>query len=172
MRYKRIFLSVFILLLLSTGLLATTRGASDGLYLPLIYNAAPTPVSTATPTFTPTITPTPTETPKPFVYIEITELEYDPPGDDVLGENVVIENQGTANQNMTGWKLKNEENETFRFPTFILKAGAGVTVWTKEGMNTETDLYWGSEVPIWNNHGGDCAYLSDASFQLVDWYCY
>jgi hypothetical protein len=172
MRNIRIFLSVMTLILLSAGLLSIARGASDGLYLPLIMVAAPTPVNTATPTITPTITPTPTETPKPFVYIVITELEYDPPGDDVLGEYVAIENQGTANQNMTGWKLKNEENETFRFPTFTLKAGAGVTVWTKEGANTETELYWGSEVPIWNNRGGDCAYLSDASFQLVDWYCY
>jgi len=107
----------------------------------------------------------------PFVYIEITDFEYDPPGDDVLGEYLVIENQGTANQNMTGWKLKNDENETFRFPAYILKAGAGVTVWTKEGVNTETDLYWGSETPIWSNHG-DCATLLDRSHQLVDWECY
>jgi len=165
LRNIRVFFSAISLILLYVGLLATARAASDGLYLPLIYYAAPTPTST------PTITPTPTEPPKPFVYIEITDFKYDPPGDDVLGEYLVIENQGTANQNMTGWKLKNDENETFRFPAYILKAGAGVTVWTKEGVNTETDLYWGSETPIWSNHG-DCATLLDGSHQLVDWECY
>jgi hypothetical protein len=171
MRNIRIFLSVIFLITFSTGLLVTARAASDNLYLPLIFNGARTPVSTATPTSTPTITPTPTETAKPFAYIEITDLEGDPPGDDVLGEYVVIENQGTANENMTGWKLKNEENDTFRFPIFILKAGSGVTVLTREGTNTETDLFWGSETPIWNNQG-DCATLKDESYQLVDWKCY
>ena len=171
MRNIRIFLTATTLILLSAGLLATASAASGGLYMPLIFNGAPTPVSTATPTCTPTITPTPTETPKPFAYIEITDMEYDPPGDDVLGEYVVIENQGTANENMTGWKLKNEENNTFRFPTFILKAGSEVTVWTREGTNTETDLYWGSERAIWDN-SEDCATLLDESYQLVDWYCY
>ena len=171
MRNIHIFLTAITLILLSAGLLATARAASDDLYMSLIFNGAPTPISTSTPTCTPTITPAPTETPKPFAYIEITDLEYDPPRDDVLGEYVAIENQGTANENMTGWKLKNDENETFRFPAFTLKAGAGVTVWTKEGINTETDLYWGSETPIWNNQG-DCATLLDESYQLVDWYCY
>ena len=171
MRNIRKLLFVIFLSLLSAGLLATARAASESLYLPLIFNVAPTPISTATATRTPTITPTPTETPKPFTYIEITDLEGDPPGDDVLREYVVIENQGTANENMTGWKLKNEENDTFRFPVFILKAGSGVTVWTREGTNTETDLYWGSERAIWDN-GGDCATLLDVSYQLVDWKCY
>ena len=172
MRKNRILLSVIFIILLSAGLLVSVRGASDGLYLPIIlYHPLP-PASTGTSTISPTITKTPTETPKPFAYIEITDLEYDPPGDDVLGEYVVIENQGTGNQNMTGWKLKNEENETYRFPAFTLKAGAGVTVWTKEGVNTETDLFWGSETPIWANHGGDCATLYDGTFQLVDWECY
>jgi len=171
MRNIRKILFVITLSLLTAGLLANARAISESLYLSLIYYNVPTPTSTATPSRTPTITPTPTETPNPFVYIEITDLEGDPPGDDVLGEYVVIGNQGTANENMTGWKLKNEENDTYRFPVFILKAGSGVTVWTREGTNSETDLYWGSERPIWDN-GGDCATLLDGSYQLVDWECY
>jgi hypothetical protein len=73
-------ISILTLLLLSAGLLATARGASDGLYLPLIFYTAPTPIVTATPTFTPTSTQTLTETLKPVAYIEITSIEYDPPG--------------------------------------------------------------------------------------------
>lgn len=159
-----------LLIILTAGLQVNARAAPGDLYLPLILHDGP--VSTEIPTSTPTITPTPTETPDPFVYIEITDIEFNPPGNDVEGEFVVIENQGTANENMTGWRLRNEEGETFRFPTFILKAGAGVIVWTKEGTNTETDLHWGSESPIWSNSGGDCAELLDENRQLVDWYCY
>ena len=171
MSISRISFSLLLLLTLSLVGLAMTNAAPGDLYLPIILYQLPPPASTATPTSTPTSAATPTETPIPFAYIEITALEFDPPGEDVQWEYVVIENQGNANENMTGWKLKNEENETFRFPAFTLKAGASVTVWTKAGDNTATDLYWGSETAIWKDQG-DCATLLDGYYQLVDWYCY
>jgi len=161
MRISKISLPLIILLTLALGGIAMTTASPGDLYLPIILYQLPTPASTTTPT----------ETSEPFAYIEITDLEFDPPGEEVQGEFVVISNQGSANENMTGWKLKNEENVTFRFPTFILKAGATVSVWTRAGMNTATDLYWGSETAIWNNQG-DCATLLDEIYQLVDWYCY
>jgi phosphatidylserine/phosphatidylglycerophosphate/cardiolipin synthase-like enzyme len=72
----------------------------------------PGPTATATPvppSATPTFTPTPTETPEP-VNIHITYIEYNPPGDDVQGEYVRIENQGEAPQTMTNWTLRDIAN--------------------------------------------------------------
>ncbi len=38
-----------------------------------------------------------------------------------------------------------------RFPSgFVLQSGDRVTIWTGEGTNTNTDLYWGYGVNMWN----------------------
>lgn len=177
MRNFRNLLFVFSLILISAGLLVTASAASDNLYLPLIYNCAPTPLNTATPTSTPTIslpptiTPTPTFTPTPFILIKITDIRYNPPGDDLLGEFVLIENQGNVSVLMTNWMLKDKDRNMYRFPAFKLRPGIGVKVWSKQGTDTNMSLYWNSLIAIWNNNGGDCATLLNAD-QLVDQYCY
>jgi hypothetical protein len=103
--------------------------------------------------------------------LQITFIEYDPPGSDVEGEYVRIENLGGGAADMTNWTLRDEANKVFTFPTFTLSPGATVQVWTKSGTNTTTDLYWGSGSAIWNNTG-DCAYLRDSGGTAVDTYCY
>jgi hypothetical protein len=109
------------------------------------------------------------ESPSPDV--QITFIEYDPPGSDVEGEYVRIENVGGGVADMTDWTLRDEANKAFTFPTFTLSPGAAVQVWTKSGTDTATDLYWGSGSAIWNNTG-DCAYLRDGAGTPVDTYCY
>jgi cardiolipin synthase len=115
--------------------------------------------------------PTPTSTPPPSHEVLITYIEYDPPGSDVEGEYVQIENWDGAPVHMTGWTLRDAADHTFTFPTFTLTTGATVKVWTRSGANTGTDLYWGSDVAIWNNRG-DTAYLRNAQGNLVDVYYY
>ena len=103
--------------------------------------------------------------------VQITDIVYDPPGDDVQGEYVRIENSGGRPADMTDWTLRDDANHVFTFPTFTLNAGASVRVWTKSGTDTATDLYWGSGAAIWNNTG-DCAYLRDSVGAAIDTYCY
>jgi hypothetical protein len=103
--------------------------------------------------------------------VHITFVEYDPPGSDLEGEYVRIENLGGSASDMTDWTLRDEANKVFTFPTFTLEGGAVMQVWTKSGTNTATDLYWGSGSAIWNNTG-DCAYLRDNGGTAVDTYCY
>jgi len=103
--------------------------------------------------------------------VRITYIEYDPPGDDVEGEYVLIENQGSTAQVMTGWTLSDQAGHTYTFSAFTLQAGATVRVWTKSGVDTSTDLYWGMGTAVWNN-SGDCAYLRDTGSHLVSQYCY
>lgn len=47
-----------------------------------------------------------------------------------------------------------------------LDSEATVTVYTGEGTNSATELYWGSGNLIWNNDG-DTAYLYDISGKVV-----
>jgi hypothetical protein len=103
--------------------------------------------------------------------VQITFIEYDPPGSDVEGEYVRIENLGGSVADMSDWTLRDEANKVFTFPAFTLSPGAAVQVWTKGGTDTVTDLYWGSGSAIWNNTG-DCAYLRDSGGTAVDTYCY
>lgn len=143
-------------------------------FLPILFNPPPTPTATftPTPTRTPTATatqPGPTNTPTPTTApanIKITYILYDPPGDDLAGEYVRIQNLGGAAQNMTGWRLSDDDNHDFIFPSFTLAGGAQVQVWSKAGGNNASNLYWGSNQAIWTNTG-DVARLYNASNALI-----
>lgn len=82
---------------------------------------------------------------------------------------MVILNQGSSDVSLSGWKLKDEYGHTYTFPSFVLKAGNRVTVYTGSGTNTQDKLYWGRSSAVWNNDS-DTVYLYDASMELVDWY--
>jgi len=138
----------------------------------------PTPTRTKTPTITGTpptatptrtITPTPTETWFPGFYI--THIESSPDFDE-MDEWVAIKNATGQTVDMTDWTLRDENKNIYTFPdNFSLGNGRTVKVWTKWGVDSSTDLYWDSDVPIWNK-GSDCAYLRDADNEFVTSYCY
>ena len=103
--------------------------------------------------------------------VAIASVHYDAEGDDrynLNDEYVVIKNYGNEVVDMTGWTLSDEANNVYTFPSdFVLGATAKVTVYSGVGNNTQDKLYWGSNVPIWNNDH-DTAYLKDAEGNLVD----
>jgi len=101
--------------------------------------------------------------------VTITHVEYNPPGDDVEGEYVEIENQGDIAELMTDWTLSDVAQNTYTFPTFTLPARGKVRVWVRHDTDTATDLYWGRKAAVWNNRG-DTAYLRDANGNLVSTY--
>lgn len=103
--------------------------------------------------------------------VHVAYIEHNPPGNDVQGEFVRIENQGATAVELTGWILQDEAGHVFRFPILTLNAGAHVRIWTRAGVNKKSDLYWGREQAVWNRDG-DCAYLRDRAGQLVDTYRY
>lgn len=119
---------------------------------------------TAAPTPTPT-TPTPAS-------VVVTFIEYDPPGDDVVGEYVMLRNTGGSAATMTGWTLRDLANNTYTFPAFTLAAGAEVRVWTGAGPDDGANLYWGRGQAVWNNTGGDAAILRDSGGAEVSRYGY
>ncbi len=103
--------------------------------------------------------------------ITIVQVIADPPGDDLAGEAVVLQNDGTRPVALTGWTLRDQANTTYTFPTFTLAAGAKVTVWVKAGTDDARNLYWGRGQAVWNNTG-DTAILSDAAGTEVARYNY
>ena len=107
----------------------------------------------------------------------IAHVEYNPLSlgpdddqtDDARQEYIIVENQGTGDQDMTGWTLNNDQFVTYAFPAgFVLRAGASVRVWTTDGTDTDVELYWGNRESTWNNKNG-VAYLRDDVATLVDY---
>jgi len=88
---------------------------------------------------------------------------------DLEKEEVVIENNGNADVNMSGWKLISVAgNQTFTFPNgFILKKGQTVTITSGKNAysNPPSVLKW-TTANIWNN-SGDAAKLIDSTGRVV-----
>lgn len=105
------------------------------------------------------------------LYIEY--VHYDAAGDDrynLNDEYVVVKNDGSKSIDMTGYTLEDDSGywTPYIFPDgFVLEISATVTIHTGFGTDTNTELYWGRNNPIWNNDH-DTAYLRDDAGDLVD----
>lgn len=85
------------------------------------------------------------------------------PGD-LLQEALVLANEGDT-LSLAGWRLRDEAGHVFVFPALTLWAGSTVTLHTRAGENTATDLYWGREAPVWQR--GERGILEDPSGRSV-----
>ncbi len=107
---------------------------------------------------------------KSFVYYglpaEIKIISINVGAQNQADECVVIENFGDNEQDLTNWRLQDQEKHEFVFPEFILSPRGRVTIWSTTGINKPTDLYWGRKDSIWNNTG-DTAYLYDKGNVLI-----
>lgn len=80
-------------------------------------------------------------------------------------ETAVIHYSGNGQLNLAGWQLKDEDGNTFTFPSLTLYENGSVQVHTAAGTNTVIDLYWGAPEAVWNS--GENAELYDAQGELV-----
>lgn len=73
---------------------------------------------------------------------------------DLENERVILKHQGKGQISLVGWRLKDEQGNEFIFPEFpqltLYEAGV-VSVYTKPGVNTVVDLFWGLSQPIWKS---------------------
>ncbi|WP_336000159.1 lamin tail domain-containing protein [Halorientalis halophila] len=120
---------------------------------------------------TSTATATPMSTPEDTGGdLSITEIHEEAAGDEydnLNDEYVVFENSGGEPLDLSGWTVADAADHTYTFPSeFTLDPGAEVTLHTGSGQDTETDLYWGSGSPIWNN-GGDTVIVRNEAGKLV-----
>jgi serine/threonine-protein kinase len=89
-------------------------------------------------------------------------------------EYILLQNQGTAPQDMSGWYLESTVGpQTFSFPTsFILPAGASVRIESYTGARNDPPqtLVWSPDA-VWNN-AGDKAVLRDEAGAVISSKCY
>lgn len=104
--------------------------------------------------------------------MKIAHIQFDPPGQGVAGEYVLIRNTSGEPVELTGWQLHDgAKRHVYVFPTFVLAPGAEVKLWTRDGVNDAANLYWGQRTSIWNNQG-DTGVLLNASGAVVSRYTY
>ena len=88
--------------------------------------------------------------------------------DNLNDEYVVFENPGSGTLDLTGYAVEDEAGHHYDFPDgAALDAGATVTLHTGSGTDTDTDRYWGSSSPIWNNAGDTVYVFDDSGTQVV-----
>lgn len=166
---KFYWIFALIILIVATGLAQITLG--NLVYLPVVLKD---------PTLTPTITPSPTLTPRPTLTptpggIKIIEVFQSKTENNPLDEYVSIHNYNSTAVSLTDWFIRDDGLHRYNFPNgYSIPSKQTIRIWTKDGINTTTDLYWGSPEEVWNDVQ-DCAYLrdnSDGDSKLIDVYCY
>jgi micrococcal nuclease len=107
--------------------------------------------------------------------IKIAHIQADAPGNDSEnpnGEWVEIVNEGSAAVNLEGYSIKDAATHIYIFPAVTLQPGATVRLYSGQGQDDASSLYWGlAGDAVWNN-GGDSAFLRDSEGNLVDDYTY
>ena len=102
--------------------------------------------------------------------INITSLAYNPDGsdrDNMNGENMTFHNEGNETINLTGWIIQDRAGHSYEFLEYIVEPEVGFTIYCGNGEDNQTEVYWGSNSPIWNNDG-DRMTLRDIDRYLVN----
>jgi len=90
---------------------------------------------------------------------------------DLQSERILLKHLGDGEISLVGWKILDEDGNTFTFPEFpeliLYKAGA-VNVLTRAGSNTVVDLYWGLTEAVWRS--GETVTLQDDQGRVRDTY--
>ncbi|UQN28523.1 lamin tail domain-containing protein [Brachybacterium kimchii] len=90
--------------------------------------------------------------------LDIVKIVYDPSGRDTWKnghlnkEYIVLKNTGKKTLSLTGYTLRDNGPQRFRFPKGTkIKPGKTLTIRSGKGKNTSSTLYWGTKSYIWNN---------------------
>ena len=99
-------------------------------------------------------------------------------GCDPAEEALSLKNTCSNTCNLSGWTVSDSIGKTFTFPKYMLSSGDTVTIYTRCGTDTQTNLFWCYTTnlcdTVWTNieYGGDILYLKDSSGLLALEYKY
>jgi LysM repeat protein len=104
---------------------------------------------------------------------EVLRIPLNPQGsviiDSVIGagdldtEHVLLKHRGEGELALVGWRLEDYQGNVFIFPQFpqlTLFPGGAVNIYTRAGVNSVVELYWGLSQPVWSS--GSTVILRDA----------
>jgi len=103
--------------------------------------------------------------------LTIDYIEFNPEGSEADGEYLVLTNHENYNVSMIGWFLQDEAAQTAYEFNFTITNNTSIRIYTGEGVDNSTTLYWGWYQGIWNN-SGDFAIIQDENGHMVANYRY
>lgn len=78
---------------------------------------------------------------------------------DVKSERVQLRGRGEGTLSLAGWRLQDEDENTYIFPQITLYGNGAVNVYSGTGVDTVVALYWNRGEPAWES--GETAKLID-----------
>ena len=106
--------------------------------------------------------------------VSISEFIYNTPGDDSLnpnGEQLILQNNCTYTIDLTGWEIKDEATNTFKFPEFEFSGQSIVNIYSGKGIDYSNHIFMNHKTPVWNNDH-DSLFLRNEKGELVLYYNY
>jgi len=103
--------------------------------------------------------------------LRIAAINENAPGPEranLTDEYVTFANGGDAPLDLSGWRVSDAAGHTYTVPSgTTLPVGGRLTLRTGEGTDTDTDLYWGSGNPVWNDTGDTISVFDDVGALLL-----
>ena len=78
---------------------------------------------------------------------------------DVDNERVLIEHVGDGDVSLASWRLEDEDGNSYRFPALVLHPGGSVQLFSRQGEDGVTQLFWNRSESLWSE--GEQARLID-----------
>ena len=104
--------------------------------------------------------------------LEVAEINADAEGDDrenLNDEFIVFENPGEEPLDVSGWTVSDAAGQTYTIASGVtIEPGETLTLRTGSGTDTDTELYWGSGSPIWNNDGDTIIVTTDEGDRVLE----
>jgi len=83
---------------------------------------------------------------------------------DLNAETVVIRRVGEGGLSITGWRMSNGRGADYFFPNLVLSKNGSVRLYSRGGIDSVIELYWGRSESSWRS--GDTVSLYDYAGNL------
>jgi competence protein ComEC len=83
---------------------------------------------------------------------------------DINLERIQLVSAANSAIDLAGWKITDEQNNEFIFPSITIYPGGGLNIYTHSGINTAVEVFWGRESAVWSS--GETAKLIDPEGNL------
>ena len=70
---------------------------------------------------------------------------------DINFEAITLKNAGKSAVDMNGWTLRDGKGDQYTFPAFTVFPSGAFQVFSRSGVNTSLELYWGLASAVWSS---------------------
>jgi hypothetical protein len=80
---------------------------------------------------------------------------------DLANEKVILKSVSSAALDLSGWSILDQQGHRFTFPAFSIYPDGAVSIYSRAGINSAVELFWGSDQALWSS--GETVSLLDSA---------